>query len=76
MRGRQKRRKTSIESRQTTAEAISTRVLSTKFDQKNCVIANETPQTRIAGMTSSVSRQGTMKRTSQIGTMMLVKGMA
>ncbi len=53
---------------------MSTRLLSTRFDQANCVTANETPTTRIAGITSTVSAQLTSARTSHKGTMTAVNG--
>src|SRR5260370_33146924 len=59
---------------ETTPPIMSTRLLSTKFDQQNCVRAKEMPTTKIAGSTSKVSLQPTMVRTSQKGTMTAVKG--
>src|SRR5438034_11586114 len=53
---------------------MSTRLLSTWFDQKNWVSANEIPTTRMAGNTSKVSFQLTIVLTSQKGTMIAVKG--
>src|SRR5271165_2815868 len=72
--GCQKRRKISVQIIDTIPEAMSTRLLSTKLDQTNCVAAKEMPTTRIAGSTSSVSPQLTIARTSQNGTMTAVKG--
>ena len=53
---------------------MSTRLLSTWFDQKNSIPANENPTTRIAGNTSNVSSQLTIVRTSQKGTITAVNG--
>src|SRR5713226_1748590 len=70
--GRQKRRKTTVTTREKTPAAMSTRLLSTWLDQKYCIPANDNPTTRIAGSTSNVSSQLTMVRTSQKGTMTAV----
>src|SRR5580658_8160004 len=72
--GFQKRRKIMVAMRETTPEAMSTRLLSMKLDQKNWVPAKETPTTRMAGRTSTVSDQLTMARTSQKGTITAVIG--
>ena len=53
---------------------MSTRLLSTKFDHRNCVTAKEIPTTRIAGSTSKVSDQLTIVRTSQKGTSIAMNG--
>ena len=53
---------------------MSTRLLSTWFDQKNCVKAKESPTTKIAGNTSNVSFQLAIVFTSQKGTITAVKG--
>src|SRR6185295_1963157 len=45
--GCQKRRKIMVHTNDTNPLAMSTRLLSMKFDQTNCVIANEIPTTRI-----------------------------
>src|SRR5207245_8729249 len=72
--GRQTRRKTTVNTREKIPAAISTRLLSTWFDQKNCIPANDNPTTRIAGNTSNVSSQLTIVRTSQKGTITAVNG--
>src|SRR6266436_7361616 len=72
--GRQKRRKTTVTTREKTPAAISTRLLSTWLDQKYCIPAKDNPTTRIAGSTSNVSSQLTIVRTSQKGTITAVKG--
>src|SRR5712691_5623165 len=59
---------------ETTPPAMSTRLLSTWFDQRYCVMLKEKPTTRIAGNTSTVSLQPTIARTNQNGTMMPVIG--
>src|SRR6266852_7255287 len=63
-----------VEMIETTAPMMSTRLLSTWFDQNHCVTENEIPTTRMAGATSHVSDQLTIAFTSQKGTMMPVIG--
>src|SRR5438477_155959 len=53
---------------------MSTRLESTWFDQRYWIALNDTPTTRMAGSTSSVSLQLTIARTSQNGTMIPVMG--
>ena len=59
---------------ETTPPMMSTRLLSTWFDQKYCVRPKEKPTTKMAGATSQVSFQLTMARTSQNGTITAVIG--
>src|SRR5207253_4179327 len=68
------RRKIIVATIETTPPMISTKLLSTWFDQKNCVSANEKPTTTMAGSTSKVSRHPTIVRTSQKGTITAVTG--
>src|SRR5256885_9277622 len=72
--GFQNRRKATVTTIDTTALMMSTKLLSTWFDQKNWVREKEKPTTRIAGSTSRVSFQPTIVRTSQNGTITAVKG--
>src|SRR5215468_9956712 len=65
--GRQNFKNATITSSEKSAETMSTRALSMKFDQKNCIAANDNPLTTSAGQTSSVSFQLTMLRTSHSG---------
>src|SRR5215471_10287552 len=65
--GRQNFKNATIISSEKSAETMSTRALSMKFDQKNCIAANDNPLTASAGQTSRVSFQLTMLRTSHKG---------
>src|SRR5439155_26383787 len=53
---------------------MSTRLLSTWFDQKNCLKAKESPTTKIAENTANVSFQLAIVFTSEKGTITAVKG--
>src|ERR1700732_5518666 len=72
--GFQKWRKATVATIDTAPATMSTRLLSTWFDQKNCVNPNERPTTRMAGSTSNVSLHPTMGRPSQKGTMTAGEG--
>src|SRR5260221_1926344 len=72
--GFQKRRKSMVARSETTPAAMSTRLLSMWLAQNHCVAANEMPTTRMAGVTSHVSDQLTIARTSQKGTITAVMG--
>src|SRR6266446_5727457 len=72
--GFQKWRKATVATIETAPATMSTRLLSTWFDQKYWVNPKERPTTRMAGRTSNVSAHPTIVRTSQNGTMTAVKG--
>src|ERR1700732_1852568 len=72
--GFQKWRKATVATIETAPATISTRLLSTWFDQKNWVNPKERPTTRMAGRTSNVSAHPPIVLTSQNGTITAVKG--
>ena len=72
--GFQKSRNTTVHSSENRPAVMSTRLLSMRFDQKNCMEAKEIPTTAMAGGTSNVSLHETIARTSQNGTIRAVMG--